>query len=419
MEYSELKEKLLNDLKKGERSCIKFIEDNKGIILENLKNLNNVNELVDELNDIIIGSKSFTLIENVLKLSEFALLTSEFKQSNVLIKACQSGNSKAVIWLIKNMKVNLNVRDEFGRTALMYAVQRDLDSSALQLLLNEGSDYVNLVDNNRNSALLYSVEKSCYPSLLEIPDINVSQENNEGKTLSILLVENNLSNELQALHDKFPNLDINYKNRKGETLVTVYLKKYYEHLHDEKSKNYLLYKEIAKTLKVLVNLGCNFNIVIDGDGNTPMMFFFFVEDYASANYVHNLNLNKPDLNIDLSFKNKYDVNASYLSLFINKNIFKKNFMLFTMKDFKKSLTANKTFDPCYKDSNDKDITIHENHEKVSYYQPSPYNIKVQEWMHDTLYYINPDYSGAANSTITVKKENLKSKDKLAYQCLIQ
>jgi len=417
MEYNQLKEKILDDLKNGETSCVKVIEDNKEIISTSLKNLNNVKEFIDDLNDIIMKSKTFTLIEKVLKLPEFALLTSEWKQSNVLIKACQNKNIKAINWLIKNMKVNLYVKDEFGRTALMYAVQNDLDSSVLNLLLNEGSDYVNLVDNNGNPALFYSLEKSCYSLLLETPGINVLQENNDGKTLAILLAENFLNDELMNLLKQFPSIDINYKNRNGDTIATFYIKKYYEHLHDEKSKNYLFYKEIAKTLKVLVNSGCNFNIKIDNDGNTPMMFFFFVEDYASANFVHNLSRGKPDLNIDLSVKNKYDINVSYLSLFINKKVFQKNSFLFTLKDFKKSLKANKTFDSSYLDS---DIVIHENHEKESYYKPSPYNIKVQEWMHDTLYYINPDHSDAFYLSVNVKKENLKKKDKLAaVPCLIQ
>jgi len=69
----------------------------------------------------------------------------------------------------------------------------------------------------------------------------------------------------------------------------------------------------CKTLITLDVMNFDFNIIIDEEGNTPIMFFLMVRDYVTV--IHLLEKHE-DLN--LSIKNKNGISFSYLTLFVDK-----------------------------------------------------------------------------------------------------
>jgi len=179
---------------------------------------------------------------------------------------------------------------------------------------------------------------------------------------------------------------VNYKNKFDDTLVSVFIKNYYKNYSNYIGNfvtegNFLLYKNTAFTLQELVKAGCDFNVIIDDDGNTPIIFFLLTEDYVSAHYILS---NCED--IDLSVENKFDISASLLSEFINKNIFdrlqyhkNRNKSRFSYESLMKLLRNNKTFDSSFIDSNNVKMF------KQFRYSPSFNTPVIQQWFLEFLY----------------------------------
>eukprot|EP00833_Pecoramyces_ruminatium_P017509 jgi/Orpsp1_1/1191541/evm.model.d7180000086831.1 len=173
------------------------------------------------------------------------------------------------------------------------------------------------------------------------------------------LVENGRHNELidylSKNKDKISPFDIN-KSREG--LVSTYMISYYERyvgniceMEFNNERNYNVIKNFAFILSSLIKFGCDFNIPVDKDGNTPIMIFLMMKDYVSAKYL----LDNYKGTINLSIKNKYGVNASYLSLFINEDIFERlefnrrlNTNILSYNALKNTIQNNKTFDTSFK-----------------------------------------------------------------------
>ncbi|ORY32210.1 hypothetical protein LY90DRAFT_626691 [Neocallimastix californiae] len=144
--------------------------------------------------------------------------------------------------------------------------------------------------------------------------------------------------------------------------------------------NYLLYKNAAFTLQELVKAGCDFNVIIDDDCNTPIIFFLLTEDYVSASYILS------NCDIDVSVQNKFDISASLLSEFINKNVFdqlqyhkKRNKNRFSYDSLINLIRNNKTFDSSFLNSNN--VTMYKQYR----YSPSSNTPVIQQWFLEFLY----------------------------------
>lgn len=88
--------------------------------------------------------------------------------------------------MIRSKLVDINLRDEDGKTMLMYAVEYE-DHPIIDVLLGNNAD-VNVVDNNGDSALHYAVRgcsESTIRKLLE-RHADVDLTNNEGKSVSVM-----------------------------------------------------------------------------------------------------------------------------------------------------------------------------------------------------------------------------------------
>jgi hypothetical protein len=339
--FKKLENELLIDLK---------INNKKGIIDKISKNckfiqfhfhpdlngdLKTIEKFVFTLNNIILSTNhKYHLIEKVLKHEAFNFVLKVFQNSNVLIRACKERNVSAVKWLL-TMKINYRVQDEFGKTALMYAVE---DSKLLfavkQLVLDK--DNLNMLDFNNENALFHATKnKSAFKIILDSniklnqlninhesilvycckykhyklikylvkkENINVDIEDNEEKTAIMYLAEDGRYSEIRTL--SLRNCNVNYMNMYYETALSLLLKNLY------KVENVSQCSQYYHTMIELINLGCDFNVPVDEDGNTAIMVFIMVHDHHSLNYT--LRFCK---DLDLTIKNCYGDDAS--SFFFN------------------------------------------------------------------------------------------------------
>jgi len=104
---------------------------------------------------------------------------------------------------------------------------------------------------------------------------------NEGRTAAFYLIEQGNYRQLSLLQ----NVNFDYVNEKfNETALSILIKKI-DQARDHESPNYIIsYIEI---IKILVKNKANFNIAIDEEGNTPLMYFVMVKDFSSVYYLMN------------------------------------------------------------------------------------------------------------------------------------
>jgi len=81
----------------------------------------------------------------------------QFRESDIIIKACQKVNSIALKWLIK-MDINPFVFDKNGLISLTYAVKEKCLFLVVEYLLNLNKNLINTDDNNGNTVLTHWVE---------------------------------------------------------------------------------------------------------------------------------------------------------------------------------------------------------------------------------------------------------------------
>jgi len=350
MEFEQFKEELFTDLKSHNKNCLKKIELNKAIIRENLgENAlpETIDSFVEGLNEAILYVKrKFSLFEKTLKDELFSKVLPVWKNSDILVKACKTENKEAIKWLL-TMDVNTTIQDENGMSALMYAVKSSRLNIAVKLL-SFRSDDLNLVDKNGENALFYALKnKDALKELLRTKidvnhlnknnesvllycckndvfepikylinnkDLDVNIVDNDGKTPAMYLAEKARNSELRSLEIRQCNYD--YVNDKNESVLSLVLKKMYNHVEKCSPE---LYSEYLRIIVTLVHFNCNFNLPVDEDGNTAIMVFMLAQDYLTLQYV----LKKIN-SVDFTVKNKYGESASSLSKKCNsgQDIFK-------------------------------------------------------------------------------------------------
>eukprot|EP00833_Pecoramyces_ruminatium_P010536 jgi/Orpsp1_1/1184568/evm.model.c7180000090055.1 len=350
-------------LKQLENNC-KNIEFNKKLIEDYINGPDSsyIKKFIYDFNTVLLKfkGKKYKIFEKVLMYNSMKIVLEEFRESDILIRACKTVNKKLFEWLF-TMKLNYSLQDQAGMTALMHAANNGSLGFVVDKIIKEGNDSINIKDIFGNNALFYSTNKpenlkKLLKSNIDIKHINKNGDNvllyscrndnirsfeilnkyecfdpryvnHEGKTAAMYLVENGRHNELidylSKNKDKISPFDIN-KSREG--LVSTYMISYYERyvgnlceMEFNNERNYNVIKNFAFILSSLIKFGCDFNIPVDKDGNTPIMIFLMMKDYVSAKYL----LDNYKGTIDLSIKNKYGVNASYLSLFLNEDIFER------------------------------------------------------------------------------------------------
>jgi len=426
MNFENFEESILNQFRNNSKNVV---FDEKLIEYHFLDaDIDYLKKFIDDFNTVLVEYKGnkYKSFEKFLMYGSMKGVLDKFRESDILIRACKTYNKKLLEWLF-TMKINYNVRDQEGMTALMHAARNGSLGFAVDKLIEVGSDSLNMEDNYGNTALFHAVSKPENLKKLLSSDININHINKDrdnillhccrydymrsydilnqyncfdarfsnkyGKTVAMYLVENARYKELvEYLKKNEDKIGPNDKNKFGYGLVSSYMKSYYNRYIGIVTKNKGFSNEFlypfAYTFSTLIELNCDFNVSVDEDDNTPIMIFLMMRDYVSAKYL----LDNYNGTIDLSKKNKYGVNASYFSLFIDKNIFEKlefnkilNNYILSYDDLKKTIYTNDTFDSQYRES-DHDIVVHQNINYINKYPLVPkYSTFVRQWILEILY----------------------------------
>jgi len=404
MDYNSFEIKILDKLQRRKK-CDKVIKENVKLVREYFINPYSIQvrkNFINKLNDVILKSKKYDEIEKFLKHPAMTEVLTIFRQSDILVRALQDKNKTTVKWLL-TMDIDTSVRDKLGRIALMYASEYWEFESIAEKLVKENPDSVNIADEDGNTALFHAVKvkkifdklvayniitnyrnkkgdtifthicrchkPKCIKSLLRYHhDVDFSVVNNDGRTGAMYLAESDNFTEIRGLHAMNKNLNLGYKNKMGDTIVSLTIQRYYDQFRDgidasnqairdklggfagkyydrQYSREYTSGKNMGRTINTLIDTGCDFNCTVDGDGNTPMIFFLMIKDYVSA-----LNLLLHVNHLDLSLCNKYGVNASYLCSILTPSDFNSLmnvkddiFMKINYKIFMEAVHSNKTY----------------------------------------------------------------------------
>jgi len=140
-------------------------------------------------------------------------------------------------------------------------------------------------------------------------------------------------------------IDINHQDCQGNTLLSTVLKNYQEaYINCDRDA----ITTSISSLTMLIELGCDLNSSIDSDGNTPIMLFLMLKDYATTYYYL---VKRYSDKIDLSVKNKNGINATYLTLFINTNSIQGRLL-------RDELVRHKTYDFSFIDRYNNNLIMH-------------------------------------------------------------
>jgi len=379
MHYFDFEKKLVSEILKDKKKCIDTINDNKDLVIQYLRDTEkpaHITDLVNKFNDMIIEKlKNYKLIEKVLKHELFVKVLEEFRESDVLIKAMKSLKLDAIKWLL-TMDMNYFAQDEKGMTALLVACKSTTLLFALKEILKKNEDIVYIADYDGNTALFYAKDKDVFSLLCETK-IDFNHVNNEGDTLLInccrkvtcplfqeilsrtpedkinyvnkkgrsalmYLVELGNYRQLELLCKDYKP-DINYRNMNNETAVTILMNKFKKMYSINTINSFFHIEDYAYTMNTLVRSGADFNIAIDKEGNTPIMYFIMVGDYFATTY-----LLEKYRKLDLSIKNVYGISASYLLFWIRP----------IERDLKELLINHNSFDSDFADNDNNDLIMH-------------------------------------------------------------
>jgi len=382
MEYSEFEKILLSQLKQNDKGCINYIECQINPVA--ITKPVHIKYFLNNLNDIILNNKdSFNLIEMVLKHNLFNDVLAEFRESDILINACKLENIPAIKWLM-TMDISPYVQDENRMTALMHAAEHPKLQFVVEELIKDNNEYIHITDKNGETALFHAVDNPDILEKLIYCNIDINYQNNNNESVLLYCCKNNKEKAINKLVDKSSRINyditdnegrtapmylldyeyldtlfvvlkrktfnINYYNTKNnESFVSLLVKKYQDmfinkkfyEIHCSKKDKITLYGSIFSMS--ITYPDCDFNVPIDNDGNTAIMYFMMIKDYIMTSFI--LSDNK---NIDLSIKNKHGVSASLLSTFINKE---EPYLI-------KAFLDHKTFDTQYTDKLNNNLLIY-------------------------------------------------------------
>ncbi|OUM66889.1 hypothetical protein PIROE2DRAFT_5749, partial [Piromyces sp. E2] len=157
----------------------------------------------------------------------------------------------------------------------------------------------NALNNRNENLILYCSRNRKISSARAIDFLNllykynnngINFENDNGKTAAMYLAEGFRYRELYYFVKKFK-VDPNFKSKLGNTLTSVFIKKYYQIYMNriiEKEGfclNNQLFKKAIATLDCLCNIGCDVNVPIDEDGTTMLMICSKLHDDVSYKHL--------------------------------------------------------------------------------------------------------------------------------------
>eukprot|EP00833_Pecoramyces_ruminatium_P012240 jgi/Orpsp1_1/1186272/evm.model.d7180000049365.1 len=154
------------------------------------------------------------------------------------------------LWELLECDIDVDHRDHDGNNVLNYCCKNDLGS--FQYIINHSPIDVNVPDNDGRTVAMNLAIKGKYT------DVNVG-----GTTAALYVTTKGKHSLFQTLRKAKCNF--NYVNEKGESVLSLLLKQMYQPENSDKFNNYII------TMLSLLFVGCDFNVSVDEDGNTPMM----------------------------------------------------------------------------------------------------------------------------------------------------
>jgi len=331
-DFENFKTNFFEQLSKGNKKCLKVIDDNKKLVeyYINSKDLTYVKIFLNDFNNLVLNPRfeQYKLLKSVLEHPLLTPVANQFRESDVLVKACKKGNRNAVEWLLK-MDINLGVQDELGRTALMYAVRSTSMDYIVKKIMKTKGKHILAVDNKGNNALFFATENmltfreflkykenydfnyknndgenaimfSCrygkitqeeyFEYLCKYMEVDPEYTNIEGKTVPMYLAEHFKYRELKWMFKKY-NIDPNFKSKLGHTLFSCLVKKYYENYSKVITEtkgfgyNYSFFKSALVTFVILTEMGCNINEPIDEEGTKATEILLKLKDVITYGYL--------------------------------------------------------------------------------------------------------------------------------------
>jgi len=378
MNFNTFEENFFYNLKNENNEYVNNILTNEKIINSYLSDSDSksLKSFVNKFNSIIITSnnKNYKFYENILTKKIFNYVLRGFRNSDILIRACEVKNKNLLKWLL-TMDINTCIQNEDGVSALMVA-SRDPDLLfVVKYLLSHDEINKNLCDKNGENALFYAVHNietfrllldsnvdpnhlnqdkdsiltyCCRNKIYNLmrtlsvrENLDVNTFNNDERTALMYMMEDGRYSELRdfVAKDK-KGINFYFKNGKNETAFSVFFKKYYEYYRQINVEKIIPY---IKVIKNFVDMGVNLNVPIDEEGNTPMMFFNMIEDWVSMAYI--IVYYK---NLDLSIKN--NKGESFTSFcFKHKPTKQSNYSSINAKYLMYDIFSSPTFDASCKD----------------------------------------------------------------------
>jgi len=357
-ELETFEKELFDKLKKGSKKSLKIIENNEKLVDNYLNGSNTkaIIKFVNDFNDVVLDRsiKKYKLFEAVLNHKLFTKVLAQFRESDVLIRACkdvkryyanyefedfsESINKNVVKWLL-TMNINYGVQNEKGMTALMYAVKtvklyfavkvmmKDeismyiLDNDGNNVLFHAADSYFSFkeflkykgsfnndhVNNNNENLYCYCSRKDKITSqkyldlLKEYKCTQPNLCNIEGKTAAMYLIFYARYKELTS-YIRYYQIDPNYVSKKGHSLVSCLIQRYYTfytkkilQTEDEGfGLNLTGFKRFALIFDALKKMGCDFTISVDENGTTVPMILSKLHDEVTHNFLFG---NEPIVNV--------------------------------------------------------------------------------------------------------------------------
>jgi ankyrin repeat protein len=180
-----------------------------------------------------IESRKVQVIQDILDLSKLSLRNISVrdifyrkmkKGYNCLTLAVEIGDAAILELLVKETLIDVDLRDHFGKTALILAAEKGrLDLAKIVL---EAKAFVNLSDSEQNTALILAVKIGHVPLARELMvtyGANVYKENKFGDSalsLAFQRLDVDMANMLVSA-----GADVKHRDAKGNTMMMTAVKK--------------------------------------------------------------------------------------------------------------------------------------------------------------------------------------------------
>jgi len=240
------------------------------------------------------SSGDYEIVRRLHELNAFDVVKDNF--DNHILHYATNANSRQVVEFLLNLNFDPNVRDYDGKTPLHKSVWHGFDEVS-ELLIKRGA-LVNLLDDKRNSPILYTDKFSTIKLLL---DYNSQVFSNGKETLVHKLIEKNKVEEIKYLNERLGSFDKALgPNSCNPLLFAVFndnfiLTKFFvEKKYDVNTSNEMgstaLMRAVEKKnysiVKLLVENGANV-FVKNKNGETPFLLTCKHDDLKSAKYLYN------------------------------------------------------------------------------------------------------------------------------------